>query len=121
MTLGELAAIVAALFAILCAIVAYMWKRMDARMEKYMEERGYLAQFKAFDTERERNWMIWRSSLDRMIERLSDLPPIVQQNSAFITELRQWKHERGEPHVNAMIALEKRVERIERHLNGHLK
>lgn len=38
-----------------------------------------------------------------------------------ILSLRKWKHERGEPHVNAMIALEKRVSRIERTLNGKLR
>jgi hypothetical protein len=121
MTPGELAAIVGGLFAILFAIAAYLWKRMDARIDKYIEDHSILAQFKAFDAERERNWMIWRTSMDRCVERLSSLPIRTEQTEHFIEELRYWKHNRGEPHVMAMIALEKRVERIERHLNGHLK
>jgi chromatin segregation and condensation protein Rec8/ScpA/Scc1 (kleisin family) len=85
------------------------------------KESSEFAAMQAMDRERERNWTIWRSSVDRCVERLSDLPTRTTQTEHFITELREWKHVRGEPHVMAMIALEKRVERIERHLNGHLK
>lgn len=84
------------------------------------KESNEFAAMQAMDRERERNWTIWRGSVDRCVERLSDLPTRTMQTEHFITELREWKHVRGEPHVMAMIALEKRVERIERHMNGKL-
>jgi hypothetical protein len=100
------------------------WRESVIERLESLEERkesNEFAAMQAMDRERERNWTIWRSSVDRCVERLSDLPTRTMQAEHFITELRQWKHERAEPHVMAMIALDKRVERIERHLNGHLK
>lgn len=71
----------------------------------------------------------WRTDVGRRLQVLEEqmtdtekavLATKVETMGQEIWSLREWKHLRGDPYVNAMDALNKRVERLERILNGKL-
>lgn len=80
-----------------------------------------LAAMQAKDSERESAWWVWRRSVDHCIEAVANIPYRVEQLERLYAEYKDWKHEKADPYIGDYTALEKRVTRIERVMNGQIK
>lgn len=63
----------------------------------------------------------WRAALNKRMSNLETAPFRIEQLERWHSEYKNWKHEKADPYINDYTALEKRVVRIERVLNGKLK
>lgn len=81
---------------------------------------GFRIQFERFlarDTEREKHWDRWRAGVTSDVEQLKaerNFHVRIQQCETLIDELRDWKHEKADPHIRELGALNERVTRLEK-------
>lgn len=83
----------------------------------YVAFRISFERFLAKDTEREKHWMRWQDSVSKDVEQLKaerNFHVRIAQCESFIDELREWKHEKVDPHVRALGVLKDRVDRMEK-------
>lgn len=83
----------------------------------YVAFRISFERFLAKDTEREKHWMRWQDSVSHDVEELKserNFHVRIQQCEDFIGELRDWKHERVDPHIRALGQLKEQVDRLEK-------
>jgi hypothetical protein len=82
----------------------------------YVAFRIQFERFLARDTEREKHWVRWQEQISKDVEQLKaerNFHVRIQHCEEFIEELRDWKHEKADPHIRAMGALNDRVTRLE--------
>lgn len=83
-----------------------------------LARRDLLTKLEARDQTREE----WRQDLTRKLEALTEAS--LKHRIEFLerqhSEYKEWKHEKADPYMNDYQALERRVRRIERYLNGKL-
>lgn len=98
MTLQQAIALIGSLFGILTLLVAAIWRRMEKRVDALESklDTGQLAQFKAFDAEREKSWTFWRDDFMRefreSIKKQDDwrhevLNPLLRQHGSDIDKM----------------------------------
>jgi hypothetical protein len=72
--------------------------------------------------ERDRTREEWKGEINTKLDRLTEasLNYRIQFLETQHHEYKDWKHEKADPYINDYQALERRVQRIERYLNGKL-
>ena len=90
--------LVTLLFSVLITLVAAIWRRTERRLDALEAklDTSQLAQFKAFDAEREKHWNSWRERTDLLWQRQEDwrhevLSPLLRQLGSDVDKLKEWR------------------------------
>ncbi len=84
-----------------------------------LARRDLLTKLESRDATREE----WRQEFTKRLDGLADHTTLkyrIELLERQHGEYRGWKHEKADPYINDYTALERRVQRIERYLNGKL-
>jgi hypothetical protein len=82
----------------------------------YFAFRVQFERFIARDTEREKYWTEWRTSITSDVEQLKaerNFHTRIEHCEKFIDELRDWKHQLADPHIRVQGDLKRRIEELE--------
>lgn len=99
------------------------WRQQVGQRLTALEDRKQstdLVELKAMDRQREVAWWEWRRDVDKRLADVTNAPYRLKQLEQQYAEYKEWKHVKADPYIGDYKALERRVARIERVLNGKL-
>jgi hypothetical protein len=99
------------------------WRQQVMQRLASLEDRKQsndLVELKAMDKQREQAWWDWRRDVDKRLGEIATAPYRLTQLEHQHAEYKDWKHAKADPYIVDYASLERRVQRIERYLNGKL-